>query len=104
VTGGRTAILSAYSKRWPARVKWTYAEIAEEMEPYLLPCEYWGKFSKGNSPRCPKCREVLSADKAARYIEPQSPGSAKGWRWRDWQGVYSVVIDGHQVQDNFIEP
>jgi hypothetical protein len=102
---GRTAILFAYSKRWPDSVKWTHAEIANEMEPYLLPCQCGGKFSKGSSPRCPKCRQVLSADKATGYIEAQSPGATKGWRWqRDCHGVYGVVVDGRIVHDNFVEP
>jgi hypothetical protein len=102
---GRTAILFACSKRWPDSVKWTHAEIANEMEPYLLPCQCGGKFSKGSSPRCPKCRQVLSADKATGYIEAPSPGATKGWRWqRDCHGVYGVVVDGRIVHDNFVEP
>jgi hypothetical protein len=72
------------------------------MEPCLLPCECGGKFSKGNSPRCPKCQQLLSADKATGYIEAQSPGAAKGWRWqRNWQGLYCAVINGRSVADNF---
>jgi hypothetical protein len=72
------------------------------MEQYLLPCECGGKFSKGNSPRCPQCNQSLSADKATGYIEAQSPGTAKGWRWqRDWQGIYCAVINDRRVSDNF---
>ncbi len=97
-----TALLSAYSKFWPSNVKWTYAEIAPEMQQYLRPCECGGKFSKGNSPKCPQCKEILSADRAATYIEAQSAGTAKGWRWqRNWTGLYCVVIEGRLVQDNF---
>jgi len=99
---GRTAILSGWSKRWPSGVKCTQAEIAAAMEQYLVPCECGGKFSKGNSPRCPQCNQSLLADKATGYIEAQSPGTAKGWRWqRDWQGIYCAVINDRRVSDNF---
>ncbi len=101
---GKTAILSCWDIRWPKGVKCTLAEIAPEMERYLLPCDCGGKFSKGNSPRCPKCQQVISADKATRYIEAQSPGTAKGWRWqRSWQGLYCAVINDLSVKDNFAE-
>jgi hypothetical protein len=99
---GKTAILSGWSKNWPNGVKCTQAEIAPEMGQYLLACECGGKFFKGSSPRCPKCGQVLSADGATIYIEGQSPGTQKGWRWqRNWQGIYCVVINGHRVVDNF---
>lgn len=99
---GKTAILSGWNKNWPRGVKCTQAEIAPEMEQHLLPCACGGKFSKGNSPRCPKCRQVLSPERAAIYLEDQSPGAKKGWRWqRDWQGIYCVVVSGQSVVDNF---
>jgi hypothetical protein len=99
---GKTAILSGWSKHWPKGVKCTQAEIARDMEPHLLPCTCGGTFSKGNSPRCPNCKQVLSAEKAAEYIEPQSPGTKKGWLWqRDWTGLYCAVINGQCVKDNF---
>jgi len=47
------------------------------MERHLLPCECGGKFSKGSSPRCPKCKGSLSADSATGYIEAQSPVLAR---------------------------
>ena len=103
-TCGKTAILSGWSKRWPEGVKCTQAEIAPEMEPCLRPCECGGKFTKGASPRCPKCRKPLSADRAADYLERQSPGTKKGWRWqRSWSGLYCAVINGLQVADNFAD-
>jgi hypothetical protein len=38
------------------------------------------------------------------YIEAQSLGTAKGWRWQcNWQGLYCVVINGRSVKDNFTE-
>ena len=103
-TCGRTAILSSWNKRWPKGVKCTQAEIAPEMEPHLQHCECGGRFTKGASPRCPKCKNVLSADKAAEYIESQSPGTQKGWRWqRNWSGLYCAVVDGQQVVNNFVD-
>jgi hypothetical protein len=103
-TCGMTAILSGWNKRWPKGVKCTQAEIAAEMEP-LTPCVCGGTFAKGHSPRCPHCKQLLSADKVADYIEPQCPGTKKGWRWqRSWCGMYCAVIDNRQVMDNFTEP
>jgi hypothetical protein len=100
---GRTAILSGWSNRWPKGVKCTQAEIAPEMELYLRPCECGGRFVKGSAPRCPKCKQVLSADEATGYIEQQSPGTKRGWRWqRNWNGLYCAVINGQTVADNFV--
>jgi hypothetical protein len=99
---GNTAILSGWSKQWPKDVKCTQAEMPAEMELHLRPCECRGRFAKGASPRCPHCKQSLSADKAAEWIEAQSPGVRKGWRWqRNWHGLYCVVVQGHRVADNF---
>jgi len=103
-TCGMTAILSGWHRQWPSSVKCTQAEIAPEMQPYLKPCECGGRFAKGNSPRCPHCKQPLSAEKAAEYIEQQSPGTRKGWRWqRNWLGIYCAVVDGRHVADIFKE-
>lgn len=103
-TCGMTAILSGWHKQWPPGVKCTQAEIASEMEPYLKLCECGGRFAKGNSPRCPRCKQQLSAEKATEYIEQQSPGARKGWRWqRSWTGLYCAVVDGRRVADIFQE-
>jgi hypothetical protein len=100
---GKTAILSGWSKLWPSGVKCTQAEIAPNMETHLQTCTCGGSFSKGNSPRCPSCKQTLSSEKAADYIEPQSPGAKKGWRWqRNWSGLYCAVINGQSVKDNFL--
>jgi hypothetical protein len=83
-------------------VKCTQAEIPAAMEPYLEPCPCGGGFVAGSSPRCPHCNQALSAEKAADYIEPQAPGTKKGWRWqRNWHGLYCVVINGKRVNGNF---
>jgi len=100
-----TALLNAYSKRRPADVKWTHAEIAPEMEEHLRSCECGGRFVKGNSPRCPHCKQVLSADKATGYIEEQSPGTVGGWRWQgNWHELYCIIINDRRVEDNFKSP
>jgi hypothetical protein len=101
---GMTAILSGWSKLWPQGVKLTQAEITLEMETHLQACGCGGRFAKGNSPRCPKCKSPLSAEGAAEYLERQAPGTKKGWRWqRNWSGIYCAVIDGKKVIDNFLE-
>jgi hypothetical protein len=103
-TCGMTAILSGWHKQWPSGVKCTQAEIASEMEPYLKGCGCGGRFAKGNSPHCPHCKQPLSAEKATEYIEQQSSGTQKGWRWqRNWFGIYCAVVDGRKVADNFKE-
>jgi hypothetical protein len=100
---GRTAVLSGWSKRWPNGVKCTQAEIAPEMEAHLSPCECGGRFRKGQAPRCPKCRNTLSADGAAEYIEAQAPGAKKGWRWqKSWHALYCMAIENWWVKDNFV--
>jgi hypothetical protein len=99
---GKTALLSGWSKKWPAGIKCTQAEIPAEMEAHLEDCSCGGRFLKGRSPRCPHCKQPLSADRAASYIEPQAPGTKKGWRWqRNWSDIYGVVLDGLRVVDNF---
>src|SRR5262249_5163152 len=99
---GKTALLSGWSKEWPAGVKCTQAEICADMEPHLEGCSCGGRFLKGSSPRCPQCKERLSADKATEYIEDQAPGTKKGWRWqRSWSGIYGVIINELRVADNF---
>ena len=101
-TCGMTTILSAWHKQWPSGVKCTQAEIAPEMEPHLGTCGCGGKFAKGNSPRCPRCKQTLSAEKATDYIESQAPGTKKGWRWqRNWHEIYCAVINHRRVTDNF---
>jgi hypothetical protein len=104
-TCGQTTILSGWNKRWPEGVKCTQAEIAPEMEPHLQPCGCGGKFTRGNSPRCPACARALSAELAAEYLERQAPGTKKGWHWqRTWSGIYCAVINGRSVKDNFTQP
>jgi hypothetical protein len=98
---GKTALLSGWSKKWPVGVKCTQAEISAEMEVHLEPCSCGGSFLKGSSPRCPECKQPLSASEATSYIEDQAPGTKKGRRWqRNWSGLYGVVINGIKVNDN----
>jgi hypothetical protein len=74
--------------------------IAPEIEPYLVSCQCGGSFRAGASPRCPHCRQPLSAVRAADYIEPQAEGTKKGWRWqRTWTGLYCIIIEDRVVHD-----
>src|SRR4029078_815811 len=41
-----------------------FGEIEESWEPFLQACPCGGRFRKGASPRCPSCREKLSASHA----------------------------------------
>jgi hypothetical protein len=59
------------------------------------PCTCGGAVSYDAAPRCPHCGEVLSAVVAAGYIERNSPGAEKGWRWqRTWKGGNAFVVEG----------
>jgi hypothetical protein len=67
-------------------------------ERLLAACACGGRFVPGASPRCPRCRQPLSADEAASWIEAQAPGAAKGWRWqRNWDGLYAMIIEERVV-------
>lgn len=105
-TCGETALLSYW------RVKtfgipelahcFSYQEICTEWEPYLKSCDCGGSFKKGAAPRCPKCKEQLSPEVAAGYIERNAPGTKKGWHWqRNWHGLYCIVVDNKLVEDSF---
>ena len=89
-----------------------YQQIDKEWEPFLRPCECGGRFLNGQAPRCPYCREILSATYAAAHMEKQAVGAQKDWRWqRNWSGVYCLAIeDPHapgtlrQMVDPIIKP
>jgi hypothetical protein len=69
-------------------------EIDAEWEQYLSPCACGGHFRKGAFPRCPYCHKELSPIYAARHIEQNSRGLAKGWFWqRNWSGVHCLAIE-----------
>src|SRR6266700_4091727 len=73
------------------RLPTQYQQINEEWESLLRPCECGGRFRAGAEPRCPHCRQVLSATYAAGHVEKQSIGAPKGWLWqRNWGGVYCL--------------
>ena len=61
---------------------------------FLRSCACGGRFSPGASPRCPHCKQALSATEAAQWIEANAAGSTWGWRWqRSWDGLYAIIID-----------
>ena len=77
-----------------------HQNITQEVEPFLAPCQCGGFFRAGASPRCPHCRQPLSADRAADYIERQAKGTKKGWRWqRGWTSLYCIIIEDKVVHD-----
>ena len=101
---GMTAHLSLYGKRMPKILKdrSPYQEVWVELEQYIQPCQCGGAFKKGASPRCPHCKQPLSAEAAATYIERNALGTKKGWVWqKNWHDTYSIVIENTFVSDNF---
>ena len=102
---GITGILSLYSPQLRNLPLADTGEIATELELLLKTCDCGGHFVAGSSPRCPQCKNVLSADRAAVYIEAASPGVKKEWRWqRSWNGIralYCIVVNNRAVYDVF---
>jgi hypothetical protein len=104
-TCGMTTILSSYDKRMPKLPSscLPHSEICAEMESYLKPCECTGVFKKGSCPRCPRCRERLSAETATSYLERNAPGTKEGWHWQEnWHETYCIVIEDRVVHGNFV--
>jgi hypothetical protein len=99
-TCGRIAFFSAWS-HVPEGAPMRYHQcIAKETEPFLKRCECGGRFRAGTAPRCPHCKNPLSAEIAGSYLEENAPGSATGWRWqRNWIGLYCIVVDGNRVDE-----
>ena len=76
----------------------SHGPITPAAEELTRPCDCGGHFRRGASPRCNHCKAILSAERAADYIERNAPGWAKGWRWqRSWNGAYAIVIEGRFV-------
>jgi hypothetical protein len=77
-----------------------YGIIPADVEQDLLPCPIHGHFRATSLPRCLHCDEPLDPVRAADYIEPNAPGTAKGWRWqRSWNGLYCIIIEGRLASD-----
>jgi hypothetical protein len=113
-TLGELCTLDYWSKglpTWPPGCG-RHQEICADLESALKQCPCGGHFKKGASPRCPHCRNPLSATHAARHIERNSPGTAKGWRWQgNWFGTYCLAIEDplhagtmRVVKDPYKEP
>jgi hypothetical protein len=102
---GCTALVSAWSKL-PVGLPIRFHErIGQEAEPFLQRCGCGGRFRASAGPRCPHCRQPLSPEIAAGYLEANAPGSAMGWRWqRSWSGLYCIIIDGRSVKAQWITP
>ena len=102
---GRTAVLNLLMMkerlgRLPRRV----VPIPRKLEQHLAACPCGGRFRAAGVPRCPTCRESLSARSATRWIERNAPGSRPGWRWQgSWQGLYAIVIGENVVFDPWVD-
>jgi hypothetical protein len=98
-TCGATALLSGWTV--PKNIHMVlHQNITPEVQPHLAPCHCGGSFHAGASPRCPHCRQILSAVLAADYIESQVEGTQKGRRWqRSWTSLYCIIIENKVVND-----
>jgi hypothetical protein len=99
-TCGCTAFFDTY-RAGPQGVRpEPYRKIHRDVESYLRPCACGGQFTARASPRCPRCREELSAVAAAAWIEGNAPGTAKGWRWQmNWDDLYCIVVESRSVDN-----
>ena len=80
----------------------SYEAIAESAEAFVAPCECGGKFRRGAGPRCPHCKQPLSAKHAAKWIEGNAAGTKMGWRWqRDWTDLYCIIVEDKVVRNNW---
>lgn len=74
--------------------------ISEEIEGFIMPCDCGGSYRHNVSPRCPHCNNELSAVSAAEYVEDNSPGAKKGWKWQgNWTGLYAIIVEGKSVNN-----
>ena len=81
-----------------------HGEIDQQVEQFLTHCVCGGQFRKGASPRCPHCRELLSALAMTAPIERNAPGTAKGWRWqKSWDGLYCIAVEDHDHALRFVK-
>jgi hypothetical protein len=100
-TCGRTAVLSLLTmERRLGRLPELVVPIPNELERHLASCGCGGRFLASGVPRCPVCRESLSPESAATWLEKNAPGARKGWLWqRSWSGPYAIVIDENEETD-----
>jgi hypothetical protein len=101
---GKTALLDVAEARFPVELlkESAYKVIAAGVEKHLRHCDCGGKFSREGVPRCPHCRQPLSAVRAADYIEQQPPSMSHDWRWqKNWTGNYCIIVEGRQIRNNF---
>lgn len=103
---GKTAFFDTY--KVPTQLKNIFVasarhrSISKNLEPHICACVCGGSFAHGASPRCPHCKETLSAEAARKYIEANAVGTKKGWKWQgSWTDIYSVVIEDARVNDNW---
>jgi hypothetical protein len=115
---GTTALLDRWKVPTGIEVA-LYHAITPGIESHLAKCPCGGAFRAGASPRCPHCREPLSATQASEYIERQPAVFKALWRWkpmwvrkhrskwqweRTWTGLYCIIIDNRVVRDVWKSP
>ena len=101
VSCGCTAQLSGWFDQIPHKAALKLHEpITPQTEALLRPCECGGLFSGTAAPRCPHCKQELSAERSRPWIETNARGTAKGWPWQNsWSGIYSIVIEENRASD-----
>ncbi|MFH0732288.1 MAG: hypothetical protein V2A72_05140 [Candidatus Omnitrophota bacterium] len=105
---GKTTFFYEHYLKIPNKCKWffmrkeRYEKINEKLEKFIKRCSCGGKFKKSAKPRCPNCKSILSARKAANYIEKNAAGLKKGWQWyKSWNGGYAIVIEDNEISNNW---
>jgi hypothetical protein len=97
---GMTGFMSAYREDIPPAAEFrSYGLVSAATETRLASCPCGGRFLRGASPRCPRCKQKLSPEHATRWLERQAPGTAGGWRWqRDWTNLYALVVEDRSIE------
>ena len=102
---GLTAILRlGATERRVGKLPDRLTPLPPQLEALLAPCACGGRF-RGIAPaRCPMCRNALSPDLAATWLEAQAPGARRGWRWqRSWAGLYALIVGERVLFDPWDE-
>jgi hypothetical protein len=96
---GETVIVYSDNTGFDGAPVQSHHALPPTVQARLPSCSCGGRFRADAAPRCPACRETLSAERATSWLEAQALGTAGGWQWqRAWQGLYCIIIENRDVE------